>query len=90
MLIKSLISRTTGVCVLLSLSGEWAGKEGKVGGGKQAGEAFEDTKLSQSSLLLVLGSQLKPASCQCCLLAYKHPQQCTVGPEKLSLGWVFA
>lgn len=42
MLIKSLISRTTGFCLLLSLSGKWAGKESKVGSGKQVGEAFED------------------------------------------------
>ena len=42
LLIKSLVSRTTGVCLLLSLSGGWAGKDGKVGGGKEAGEAFED------------------------------------------------
>ena len=47
LLIKSLISRTTGFCLLLSLSGEWAGKEGKVGGGKQAGEAFEDKRNSK-------------------------------------------
>ena len=42
LLIKSLISRTTGFCLLLSLSGKWAGKESKVGSGKQAGEASED------------------------------------------------
>ena len=45
--------------------------------------------LSKPSPCMMLGFQLKARSWQCSLLAAKHPQQCAVDPEGMSLDWVF-